>query len=152
MKIDTLGKWQQSIQCMKLNSLQSLLIAYMLGMASILVPVWLLEDLKPYDAPLFPMLRTGLEGISSYSFALLFMSGFVVRILSASASWIIGLGCMALFPIAAICELIEDPTSHNMFPMELILYAFYAIPAAIGAYAAQSFGHLVCNRTTTTHS
>jgi hypothetical protein len=31
---------------------------------------------------------------------------------------------MVLFPLAAICEMIADPTSHNMFSFEFIGYAY----------------------------
>jgi hypothetical protein len=132
---------------MKLNNLQSLFVSSILGMASILTPVLILQDLKPYDAPLFPMIRTGIEGISLYSLAFLFTSGFAVKMLSASSCWRIGMGCMALFPLAAICEVIYDPTSHNLIPLELIFYAFYALPAVLGAYFAQLIAKLVFKRT-----
>ncbi|MGY8941541.1 MAG: hypothetical protein ACKVJH_05855 [Flavobacteriales bacterium] len=133
---------------MKLNNSQSLLISSILGMASILAPVLILQDLKSYDAPLFPMLRTGLEGISLYSLAFLFTTGFVVKMLSDSSCWRIGFGCMTLFPLAAICEIIYDPTSHNLIPLEFIFYALYALPAVLGAYVAELIAKLISKRTT----
>ena len=45
---------------------------------------------------------------------------------------------MVLFPLAAICEMIVDSSSHNIFPIEFILYGLYSIPVIIGAYLAQS--------------
>jgi hypothetical protein len=41
-----------------------------------------------------------------------------------------------LFPLAAICEMIADPTSHNMFPFEFIGYTAYN-PALAGSYTSQ---------------
>jgi len=43
-----------------------------------------------------------------------------------------------LIPFAAICEMIVDASSHNLFPIEFILYGSYTIPVIIGAYLAQS--------------
>jgi hypothetical protein len=85
------------------------------------------------------MLRTGLEGLSLYSLLFLFLSGFIVNLLSDLPSWKIGLMSMTLLPLAAICEMIADSSSHNLFPIEFILYGFYTIPATIGAYISQFF-------------
>jgi uncharacterized membrane protein YjjP (DUF1212 family) len=86
---------------------------------------------------LFSLIRTGIEGISIWSFSLLLLSGLGVKLLSNLSGWKIGLTTMALFPIMAIFEIIVDSSSHNMFPFEFIGYALYSIPAIIGAYIAQ---------------
>lgn len=108
-----------------------------LGMLSIILPVFILPDLKPYESPLFPLIRTGIEGISIYSLGFLFLSGFIVKLFSKIAFWKIGLMSMVLFPLAAICEMIADSSSHNLFPIEFIFYGIYTIPAIIGAAASQ---------------
>ena len=122
---------------MKLNNVPAFIAISILGMLSIILPVFILADLKPYESPLFPLIRTGIEGISIYSLSFLFLSGFIVKLFSNVPSWKIGLMSMILFPLAAICEMIADTTSHNMFPFEFILYGFYTIPAIIGAYTSQ---------------
>lgn len=123
---------------MKLKNTSSFLLSSILGLASIVLPVFILGDLlKHYDSPLFATLRTGLEGISAYSLLFLLLSGCVVKLFSDASSWKIGLMSMALFPLAAICEMIADSSSHNLFPIEFILYGFYTIPATIGAYTTQ---------------
>jgi hypothetical protein len=122
---------------MKLKNASPLIVVSILGIISIILPVFILGDLKPYESPLFPLLRTGIEGISKYSFLFLLLSGFIVKLFSDAPSWKIGLMSMILFPLAAICEMIADPTSHNMFPFEFIGYALYTIPALAGAYTSQ---------------
>jgi hypothetical protein len=123
---------------MKLKNIFPLVAVSILGIASIIVPVYILGDsLKQYDSPLFPILRTGLEGFSLYSLLFLFLSGFIIKLFSAIPSWKIGLMSMALFPLATICEMIADSSSHNMLPFEFIFYGFYTIPAIIGAYTSQ---------------
>lgn len=122
---------------MKTNVFWFYLIASVLGVISIVLPTFFIPDLKQYDSPLFPLIRTGIEGISFWSFGLLLLSGFGVKLLSNLSGWKIGLTTMALFPILAIFEMFVDSTSHNMFPFEFIFYAVYSVPAIIGAYFAQ---------------
>ena len=128
---------------MKLKKISALVVVSILGIASIVVPVYILGDsIKQYESPLFPILRTGLEGFSLYSLLFLFLSGFIVKLFSDVPSWKIGLISMALLPLAAICEMIVDSSSHNMLPFEFIGYGFYTIPAIIGAYTSQIFKSL----------
>jgi hypothetical protein len=122
---------------MKTKRIISIVTIAILGMSSIVLPVFFLDDLKHYDSPLFPLIRTGIEGISMYSLGFLIFSGFIVKLFSDVPSWKIGLMSMILFPLAAICEMIADSSSHNMFPFEFIFYGFYTIPAIIGAYTSQ---------------
>tara|TARA_B110000967_G_scaffold134888_1_gene137717 strand:- start:320 stop:718 length:399 start_codon:yes stop_codon:yes gene_type:complete len=122
---------------MKTKRIISIVTIAILGMSSIVLPVFFLDDLKHYDSPLFPLIRTGIEGISMYSLSFLIFSGFIVKLFSDVPSWKIGLMSMILFPLAAICEMIADSSSHNMFPIEFIFYGFYTIPAIIGAYTSQ---------------
>jgi hypothetical protein len=114
-------------------------LASVLGIISIVLPTFFLPDLKQYDSPLFPLIRTGIEGISIWSLGLLLLSGFGVKLLSNLSNWKIGLTTMALFPILAIFEMFVDSSSHNMFPIEFIFYTIYSVPAIIGASIAQGF-------------
>ncbi len=123
---------------MKTKRIISFVTIAILGMSSIVLPVFFLDDLKHYDSPLFPLIRTGIEGISMYSLGFLIFSGFIVKLFSDESSWKIGLMSMVLFPLAAICEMIVDLSSHSIFPIEFILYGLYSIPVIIGAYLAQS--------------
>lgn len=113
------------------------LLTAVLGVLSILLPVFFQAGLKHYESTLFSLIRDGVEGISMWSFALLFSTGFVMRFYTNLSGWKIGLATMALFPVMAILELIVDSTSHNLLPIEIIMYAIYAIPAIIGAYMGQ---------------
>ena len=122
---------------MKTKRIISFVTIAILGMCSIVLPVFYLDDLKHYDSPLFPLIITGIEGISMYSLGFLIFSGFIVKLFSDVPSWKIGLMSMVLFPLAAICEMIADSSSHNMFPFEFIFYGCYTIPAIIGAYTSQ---------------
>jgi hypothetical protein len=131
---------------MKLNNLSAFIAISILGMLSIILPIFILGDLKPYESPLFPLIRTGIEGMSIYSLSFLFLSGFIIKLLSKASFWKIGLMSMALFPLATFCEMIFDSTSHNMFPFEFIFYTIYTIPAIIGAAVSQVIKRFVIKK------
>ena len=123
---------------MKKSRIISFISIAILGMGSMILPLFFLEDIKHYDSPLFPLIRTAIEGLSMYSLGFLIFSGFIVKLFSDESSWKIGLMGMVLFPLAAICEMIVDLSSHSIFPIEFILYGIYSIPIIIGAYLSQS--------------
>ena len=123
----------------KANEIWIYLLAAILGFLSIIIPTIFLPNLKQYDSPLFPIVRTGIEGISMWSFIFLFLSGFGVKLLSRLSSWKIGLMTMVLFPVMAIFEILVDVSSHKMLPFEFIFYAVFSFPAILGAYFAQIF-------------
>ena len=131
---------------MKFKNAAPLVIVSILGMVSIILPIFILADVKPYESPLFPLIRTGIEGLSKYSFLFLLLAGFMVKLFSDVPFWQIGPMSMALFPLAAICEMIADSSSHNMFPIEFIIYGFLSMPAIIGAYAAQVIRNFVIKK------
>jgi hypothetical protein len=131
---------------MKTKRIISFTSIAILGMSAIVLPVLFLNDLKHYDSPLFPLIRTGIEGMSIYSLGFLILSGFIVKLFSDESYWKIGLMSMVLFPIAAICEMIVDLSSHNMFPLEFIFYGFCTIPAVFGAYLSQFIRRIVMRK------
>ena len=122
---------------MKLTNVSTLIVISILGMLSIILPIFILGELKPYDSPLFPLIKTGIEGISKFSLFFLFLSGFMVKIFSDLSGWKIGLASMMLFPLAAFLEMTVDRSSHNMFPIEFMFYAIYALPSVLGASVSQ---------------
>ncbi len=103
-----------------------------LGVACFVGPTWAAgTPLMP--APLFPLLRTGVERLTWIPFALLAMLGFVSAGATRHNPFFIGIASMSLFPCAAIAELIVDNTTHNLIPLELIMYGMFSIPATLGA-------------------
>jgi len=122
---------------MKKNGWVDVLIISVLGVLSIILPTFILQDVKQYESPLFSIIRTGIEGFSVWSIIFLFSTGFGMKFYTKLSGWKIGLSTMALFPIMAMMEMIVDSNSHNMFPFEFIVYAITTIPGIIGAYIAQ---------------
>lgn len=110
-------------------------LSAILGLASIVIPVVLTPGIKYYDSPLFPLVRTGIEGFSFSSSCCLVISGVILGFLNPMSPWRWGIGTMTLFPILAIVEMIVDPYSHNLWPIEFICYGIMSIPAILGAFA-----------------
>jgi hypothetical protein len=132
---------------MKTKKILSLLLISVFGIVSVILPVLFLPDLDRIESPLFPMLGTGLKSISVWSFGFLFLSGLIGRLVINLPGWKIGLLTIVLFPLASICEIMVDPTSHNLLPVELFLYASYSIPAMLGAYVIQGIESFDPNKT-----
>ncbi len=113
--------------------LLSLLLAAFLGIASVMLPVWLLS-LKPYQSPLFPLIRTGVEGMSFFTLVFLFFSGVLLGFLGRGHPFLLGIATMALLPCLAIAEIIASPVSHNLWPLEFALYGLISLSAVFGAF------------------
>jgi hypothetical protein len=114
----------------------SLAAAAVLGCLGVLGAVLLRAKVHSYQAPLFPLVRTAIEGFSIGSVAALGVVGFLVGLFRQAPWFVIGLSTMALFPLFSIAEMLVDPTSHNLFPLEWAMYAVATTPAILGAYAA----------------
>jgi len=64
----------------------------------------------------------------------LFSIGLIFGCLWTKYKWLWGLGAVSLFPISSVAEMIMNPSSHNLWPFEFVMYGFFAIPGIIGAY------------------
>lgn len=121
---------------LKLRNILPFIIAPMLGFLSITLPPYLSpgKTIVYYDASLFPIIATAIKNLSILPTAiLLFLTGLIVGYLKPKMWWVLGFSTIILFPIAAILEMIVQPTSHNLWPFEFLLYAGLSVPAMIGA-------------------
>jgi len=57
----------------------------------------------------------------------------------------VAIGMILPLPIALVVELSRDPTSHNLFPFEIIIFW---VPAFIVAFSGAYFGQLIRARST----
>jgi len=97
------------------------------GTISIIIPPLLTVDVKVYDSPLFPMVRTGIEGMSLWTLLFLFSSGMFLGAVYPKREWLLGISTMSLLPILAVLEMLADPYSHNLWPIEFVIYGFCTI-------------------------
>ena len=125
--------------------LPSLVAAALLGLAAVIAPVWLLP-LKPYPAPLFPVIRTGWEGLSALTLIFLFSSGVLLGWFGRSHPFLLGVATVALLPCAALAEMLVSPTSHRLWPFEFMLYGLISLVAVLGAFVGRLARKRFCRR------
>jgi hypothetical protein len=84
----------------------------------------------------FDLVRSSVKDMSAVHLVLLFAGGFFWGLalkwpysLCASACQVAGL------PLIAVLEMISDPTSHNLWPFEFLIYAALAVICLIGMTA-----------------
>lgn len=112
-----------------------------LGLVSLILPVFILS-VKRYDAPLFPLIRSGVEGMSKLSLLFLFISGVFLGMMCPKRPFLVGICTMAAFPLAAVAEMMVDNKSHNLFPIEFFFYGIESLLAVLGAY----IGSIICKK------
>ncbi len=105
-----------------------------LGVASFIVPLVISPPLKFYESPLFPIVRTSVEQMGFLTFSLLFAGGLVFGLLFRRSSALCAATMLLWLPVVAIAEMVVDPTSHNLFPIEFGLYAVFSIVPMFGAW------------------
>lgn len=111
-------------------------IAPLLGLMAMILPVIVERPARWHDSPLFPMIRNAVEHVGPWQLVLLFLAGVVLGFLSNRRALQLGLFSILLLPLAAIAEMFADPTSHNLWPFEFVIYGFYGLVVAAGAALA----------------
>jgi hypothetical protein len=120
----------------------TLATASLLGLLAIVAPVWIL-DLRRYTAPLFPLIRSGVEGMSLLTLVFLFCAGFLVGCFGVGHPLLLGMATVALLPILAIAEMSVSSTTHNLWPLEFIIYGVICLCAVAGAFTGRFAKRLV---------
>jgi hypothetical protein len=112
-----------------------LAIAPILGLASFILPVVLTERIKIWNSD-YSILKkvVGPDGFTGFTALCLIISGITLGFLNPKRPWLWGLLTMSLFPVIAIIEMSGNPYSHNIWPIEFVMYAILSFPAIIGAF------------------
>lgn len=83
---------------------------------------------------MFPLLATGVEHMSLPTLGLLFLSGVLLGgVFRHEASWLASVLVMAAMPVVALAELVKDGSSHNLLPLELVMYGALTVLTLLGA-------------------
>lgn len=126
---------------MNINIKRSYIIA---GASSIFCNIFILLAFKLLSNK--PLLASGkylsetlLENYNVYTIGTIALCAGVISYLTGVRPFIISLFMVVIFPIVAICEAIAYPTSHNLLPIELIMYFIMGVPPFIGAFFGYKF-------------
>jgi hypothetical protein len=117
-------------------------VASLLGLLAVVAPVWIL-DLRHYTAPLFPLIRSGVEGMSLLTLVFLFCTGLLVGCFGMGHPLLLGIGTIALLPILAVVEMCVSSTTHNLWPLEFMIYGLIRLCTVAGAFAGRFAMRLV---------
>ena len=120
-----------------------------LGLASVWLPVVILELPPPPGGGLFPFIFAGVEGMSLLTLILLFASGIMLGLIFCNHPLhplVFGFATMAAFPALAIVEVAQDPFTHNLLPIEFAVYGFVSLFAVAGAYAGHALRQMARRR------
>jgi hypothetical protein len=112
-------------------------LAIILGFLSVVLPPYIIPNgiQVTRDAPLFPIIATASANLALFpTIILLSIIGCILGFIRSHIWWLLGLSTMALFPIADMLEMFVAPTSHNLWPIQLILDAVLSTPAILGAF------------------
>ncbi|MDI6810019.1 MAG: hypothetical protein QME66_13825 [Candidatus Eisenbacteria bacterium] len=108
------------------------------GVLCVVLPAFLSGITRSYDAPLFAVLRTSVENLRFLPTAIsLFVLGVGLGLLNPNHWLVLAVGTVAVFPVAAILEMMVDPSSHNLWPIEFLVYAVLGIPSILGSWGGR---------------
>jgi hypothetical protein len=114
-----------------------LLVAPVLGLTAMILPVLLRRPARWYDAPLFPVIRNAQEHLGIWQLVFFVGVGIVLGLAFPNRAAALGGAAIVALPLAAIAEMVVDPTSHNLWPFEFLFDAFYGALVAVGVVVAR---------------
>ncbi len=113
-----------------------LLAAFVLGPAVLVIADFL--DRGPANGSgTVPALSAAIEGLCATSFVGLAVLGAALGVCTRAPVWQLALASVLVFPLLVIPDYIADPTSHNLLPFELGLYAVLAFVVGAGAVSGR---------------
>jgi hypothetical protein len=115
------------------RTISEVAITAIAGFGAFIAPVLVDPPKTLPKAPLFPIVREAVEHTRPSSFIALAVVGLLSGLFARTHWALVGLAAVAAFPVCTIAELIADSTSHNLFPMEFVMYAAFSIPAILAA-------------------
>jgi hypothetical protein len=113
------------------------------GVAVFVTPLLFISN-PWYPSPLFPILRNAVEYLSKGALVWLFVAGGAAGLVFRSLpAVVVGMSMLALLPVAAVAEMMADPKSHNLWPLEFAMYAVISLAPAAGAAAGRKAAALM---------
>jgi hypothetical protein len=128
-----------------MNTLVWCLAAAVGGMLCIILPPYLIPGgiQTVYTESLFPAFATAWENLTILpTLGCFFGLGFLLGLAHPSRWLLLGCATIAAPPILAICEMIVSPTSHNLWPLEFLLYGVVNSPSLLGAFLGSRLGKM----------
>ncbi len=136
----------QAVSNTPLRYLIGLPTASGLGLASVFLAVVILEIPPNPQGGLFPFI---FAEFSWLTLILLFASGIMLGLIFCNHPLhplVFGFATMTALPALAILEVVQDPFTHNLLPIEFVFYGFVSLFAVGGAYAGYALRQMARRR------
>lgn len=122
-------------------------LAAVLGFFVIVAPVLFEDGAVPVRGAFFHIVAESVERLALSKTAIAFCPlGVVLGALDGKRWVLLGFSFMAGFPCVGFVQVLSDPTSHNLWPIELLLYGVIALPAVLGAFLGTRLARLCRKR------
>ncbi len=115
------------------RNLRAFGVSALLGALAVTAPVLLGARTLLPPAPISSVVRAAVENAGIAAVLGLFVAGAVARYFTAASIWLVGFGTVAALPLFAFAEMLADPMSHNLWPIEFVIYGIGATPGILGA-------------------
>ena len=124
----------------------AVVVIALLGLACVLLPVVVSPPTRLRPAPLFPLLHAATARMTWVPIAALAALGLLGGLFTRLPTFLIAPASIAALPVAAIAEMIVDPTSHNLFPIEFLIYFLMGVPVMLAALCGRTVRWLFVDR------
>lgn len=65
---------------------------------------------------------------------MLFILGVVLGLLNPNRWLVLAISTVVIFPVLSVFEMKVSPSSHNLWPIEFLVYVVLGIPSISGAF------------------
>ena len=114
------------------------ILAAGVGPMSFLAPLWWRHNVRTYHAPVSSTMATAVENFHFDGLLVLLCLSFLLGLMTRRAApYKLGLVTMAFFPALTLVEMIIDSRSHNLFPVEFVVYAGLGVLAGACIHLAR---------------
>ncbi|HKC03685.1 MAG TPA: hypothetical protein VKC17_10325 [Sphingomicrobium sp.] len=118
-------------------------VAPLIGVASYVAPL-LASDVVTGNESWLELYAISVEKASGPTFFLLFVAGLLAGGADAAVRALrFGVLTIALLPVAAVIQMAGDPTSHNLWPIEFVIYLVVSLVPACGVLLGRHIGPIL---------
>lgn len=107
------------------------------GFTAVVLPSLFETPLGPTSAVFMPVVGNAVALLTwsvRSKMAYLFLAGLAGTFVTGAPPWLVGVATMVLFPLWSLLDAVmAGPQSHSLLGIEFFIYAFFTIPALIGA-------------------
>jgi hypothetical protein len=133
------------VTMMRISSLRLLSIP-VLGLACYVLPLFVSARWSRADS-WSELQAQSVEKASGLTFLLLFAVGLLGGVINVgTGAFKFGLLMVALLPAFALLQIVQDPTSHNLWPIEFIIYFLTALIPAAGVLLGRSIAPVISRK------